>query len=596
MSDVELDLVLNVEDVVGPAHKGSRAVDGLMTSFDHIEKKGKSGAMGLDFFSNELGNLQGASGSLLGSYALGGVVDRFSSLGKMGSAGGPIGMLVAAGAAFAALDLAVVGLAVGGLVTVAEKFSMAAIEAGKFAQESELAISALLHGNIGEAANQFDDVRQMAVGLGLDVHNTVEQFQSLLRAQFDVGQSKDLVRMAADMQSVGAKATEVESILLAMSQIKSIGKLQGQDLRQIEQAGIAGKLVMEELQKSMHLGSIGDVQKSMQSGGISADVGISAIESAVMRKTGESALGQAGANFAGNSLTGMWSQMKGEFSNLMIDAGREMMPGLVDIMQTVKGSFDDLMKSPELTSLGATLKEGWEEFVGWFKEEWPSIKEKIPSVFEAIDDGAKKIIKAFEFVHEHWEGIKTGIEVGGIVIAGALATVGVIGGAALLGLAIAAEAVALPFEMIAFAVWAIDDAVEGLWAVVNGSDWSTCGSTIIEGIVNGMESAVPDWLAPLLGIDNSSVGINADLGKNVGSDAGSGMPTVRSGASAAAAAISNVSNVSNVKGDSNLQLNLTVPAPPGGTEADGESYGSGIAGGLHKHIIGFFSGAGENAA
>ena len=87
MSDVELDLVLNVEDVVGPAHKGSRAVDGLMTSFDHIEKKGKSGAMGLDFFSNELGNLQGASGSLLGSNALGGVVDRFSSLGKMGSAG-----------------------------------------------------------------------------------------------------------------------------------------------------------------------------------------------------------------------------------------------------------------------------------------------------------------------------------------------------------------------------------------------------------------------------------------------------------------------------------------------------------------------------
>ena len=645
---VSLDVELGVEDVVAPAQKGAQAVDGLLASFDRLEKrsgKGGPGASsqllsslteqekkfsslkqhaldlghsesvanafaskianagslakgGLSEVGEELEHLEAASGGLIGGEGLGGVFERLSSLGKLGGSGGPVGLIVALGLAFAALDVIVATELLKTLGELTLKFSEAAAEAGKFAQESRLAMTALMHGNSGEASEEFNNVRAMAVDLGLGVEKTVDQFKELLRAQFDVGQSKGLVKMASDMQAVGARASEVESILLAMSQIKSLGKLQGQDLRQLEQAGISGKLIMEELQKSMHLSSAGAVQSKMQAGGVSADVGIAAIEAAVMRKTGESELGQAGAKFASSTMSGSIAQMKGEWENMMIDAGDAMMPGLNEITSMIKSTFDDLMKSPEVSELGQTLKEGWAEFVDWFKSVWPEIKEAIPPLFQAINNGVQMAIDAFRFLRENWDYIGPVLEVGLYTIGGLLATVGVIGGIVLTGLAVAAEAVALPFEMLGAAIYAAIDLIEYLYTGITTMDWSIAGSTIISGIVDGAISIMPDWLASILGIGGDGTGVAANLGplQSGANDAGASanQQVVRSGAAAAGNAAA--TNISNVKGDNVLHLNLSVQAPPGGTAADGEAYGHGVANGIHKDAHSFFGGSSENAA
>lgn len=556
-----------------------------------VPAQGKHG-IGLSEISEELANLESASGGLLQGGKLSGVIDQLGSMGKLGGSGGPVGIILAIAGACAVLDLAIGALIVGGLAKLGFEFAKTAAEAAKFGQESRLAMTQLLHGNAAEAAREFDEVRYSAASLGLEVNATLSSFQGLLRSQFKPELAKDILKMGADLQSVGVHAEEVQGVVIAMSQIKSKGKLQGEELMQLQERGISGELIQNAIMARMGFKNVAQVQKAQQAGKISADVGIAAILDAVKKKTGETELGEAGKAFANSTMSGISNQMKGAWENTLIDAGTFMAPGLMEISKLVKDTFTELMASDEVGQLVVTLKMAWSDFVDWFKEAWPSIKEVIPSVFAAVNTGIGLIVDGFRWLHDNWDTVKVALEVGLAVVGIAFAVVGVIGGAVLLGLAVAAEAVLLPFEMIAAAIWAIVDVAEGVYNwIVNDADWEACGSSIIEGIINGIESVIPDWLRGLLGIDGAGVGVNVSgLASAAANDAGA-LPTVRSGAASMGPVQSSI-----VEGDKILNLQLTVPAPEGGSEADGQAYGSGVATGMSRKIMGFLGSAGENAA
>lgn len=311
---------------------------------------------------------------------------------------GLAGMLASGGSEMAlgaTVAVAAAGLAAAAAVGyMGLKFAEASVQAGIFAERSTLAIGFLTN-NAPAAAQQFDAVRHMAQGLGLDVEDTQHSFQRLLAAQFSVGQSKELIKMGSDLQAIGASADEVSGALLAITQIKSKGRLQAQEMLQLQERGISAELVYGALQKNLGK-SKAEVQKMQTAGKITGDDAIQAITDAVKHKTHESKLGEAGAAFASQTVAGMTGVMHAKLENLFVDVGELMMPGVTKIMKLVGGMFDTIVSDPKIIGVGQFLLSEFEYFTLWVDANWPAISAALVTGAELVADSFRFVVELFD--------------------------------------------------------------------------------------------------------------------------------------------------------------------------------------------------------
>lgn len=315
-----------------------------------------------------------------------------------------LGTAVSAAAALATAGLAA-AYAVG---RIAYEFGAATVSAATFAQNSKLALGALL-GDAGVAAQQFREVRFEAQALGLDVMGTVDQFRKLISAQFDVGTAREIVRMSADLKIAGAN---VEKAVLAISQIKMKGFLQGEELTgQLAEAGVSAELVYKRLEKQ--LGKTRKQVLTMQrEGQIQADVAIEAIFGAVKDKTGVAKFGDLAAKNAEEGITGMFAKSSAGLANFFITAGETITPVITPIFKKFTGLFDSLLKNRKLELFGQRALEGLERFGAWVDANWPRIEAFIVGGFEAAVAGAGQLFDAGEYLIENWDFIATSFEGG----------------------------------------------------------------------------------------------------------------------------------------------------------------------------------------
>lgn len=320
--------------------------------------------------------------------------------------------LAAAGAALA------VGAAVG---VVSVKIGIAAIDAASFAQKSKLALTQLT-GSAETAAAEFDDVRRNIIS-GLSVDDTVKSFQKLLAAQFSIGQSKDILKMGGDLQAIGTTAEGVQSAIQGITKIKNTGKLGGESLQQLQQAGLSGKLISDALQKSTGQDAEG-VQKLISAGKIDADTGIAAIIEAVKHKVGEHELGEAGKKFADSTMVGFTSKLQDGMRNAMVDIGMKVEPGIGRILTLLSGTIDKLTKSGKLQQLSDTLVVGFRRFTAFIEQNWPTIESIIVGTIDFITKGIWAVIDVLGFMADNWSTISLILKVVGValgvVVAGAL--------------------------------------------------------------------------------------------------------------------------------------------------------------------------------
>ncbi|HMJ52400.1 MAG TPA: tape measure protein [Polyangiaceae bacterium] len=370
---------------------------------------------------------------------------------------GPMAAVAKAGAV-AATALA----AVAGVIVV--KFGAAAIHMAAFAQKSILALTQLT-GNAGTAAREFDEVRKISGRFGLDVEETQKSFQKLLAAQFSIGQAKDLIKMGADLQVVTGEAESAQRALLTLSQIKAKGKLQGEELMQLQEAGVSQGLILEALEKALGKDRA-EVQKMLSGGKIDAETGVAAIIEAIKHKVGEHELGEAGAKFADTTLAGFQGRMKAGMQNAMIDIGTRIEPAIVRITQLIQGSIDRLVKSGKLQALGDAFVRGFERFAGFIESNWPAIESAIVFTIEAIIGGVNMAISALMFMSDNWSTIMTIMKGVGIVL-------GVVAAGAVLMFApflLTAAAIMAVGVAIAFAVgWLVGKLIPAVTAF--GSAW-----------------------------------------------------------------------------------------------------------------------------
>lgn len=259
-----------------------------------------------------------------------------SSLGSMGVGGVAMGSLIAEGAT----------KALGALVNLGKGAIGTVVEFTTFAQNSGMAFDALAkHGASG--AKLFDHARGLAVRFGLDVQDTTDNFKKLLAAQFNPSLATDIVAMGADLRFLGGSADDVSGAIRAITQIKGTGILQGDELNQLANAGVSIDLIRQKMQKLLGVTSNAEVLKLQEAGKIDADTAISAILQAVMAKTGESALGQRGQEFADKTLDGMAGRLKARGQNLLVTLGQTLVPRVEAALGPLAARLDKFLGSAE---------------------------------------------------------------------------------------------------------------------------------------------------------------------------------------------------------------------------------------------------------
>lgn len=315
---------------------------------------------------------------------LDGVIDRFergtrsmdSAAGRMRNVAGSITELSSA------IGLLSRGLSVGAAAWSAfDRGGDFAIKAMGERSASIRAYTQLLGGDKKGAALEYYRVQEFSQKTDFSSLQ-IEQAQARLLAQGF--RDKDLYATlfsAADLAAImpGDKNQTLERVTMALAQIKGKGKLQGEELTgQLAEAGLNTSLVKQQIAKSLGI-KVGDVDKRMSQGQISADVAIPAIQRAILAQLGTGKAGEFATSSAG-SLTALISNRDEAMQNLLkgfdADANLPGMDRYKKALQEQGKLFDINSKTgrelslviQDLSNAAVDAKSGWAEFTSGFIE------------------------------------------------------------------------------------------------------------------------------------------------------------------------------------------------------------------------------------
>lgn len=193
-----------------------------------------------------------------------------------------------------------VGVAIAGVFTVqkALEFARSIITVRQEIESMEISFRTLL-GSKQKADELFGQIRQFAVNTPMQLKDLASGAQTLLAFNYEADKVMTTLKALGDI-SMGNSA-KFQSLTLAFAQMSSTGKLMGQDLLQMINAGFNPLSVISEQTGK----SIGDLKDEMSKGAISAEM----VENAFIAAT------QAGGKFNG-MLEAQSKAIKGAISNL----------------------------------------------------------------------------------------------------------------------------------------------------------------------------------------------------------------------------------------------------------------------------------------
>ncbi len=270
----------------------------------------------------------------------------------------------------------------------------ASAEMVTFGQNSRLAFTQLAkHG--AEPEKLFEHARALAKRFGLDVIDTTHAYQDFLKLQFNPKQADQLIRMGADLQSLGTTAEQVQGVFLALGQIKSKGRLQGEEMLQLAERGISGQLIWEEAGKLLGGKTVAEVQKIQQKGKLNADIGLQAIQNAINRKLQQSALGESGAKFADTTIVGMFGRMKAFAQDTGLTIADKLVAPLTKLTSGVFQRFVGFLGSAEGVRFVDQLGDSLASAVDWARKLAGWFGEGFGETFGALKEGASAFFSAF---------------------------------------------------------------------------------------------------------------------------------------------------------------------------------------------------------
>jgi tape measure domain-containing protein len=405
---------------------------------------------------------------------------------------------------------------------------MLAVEMTKTAIEADRVRFALDRVTNGDGQKWWSLSADYAKRFGLNVNSVADNLMNMQASGFSEDMTKTLFLRMGDLRALGATEETIGRALLAIRQVQAAGRLQGDELNQLSEAGINANFVYAELSKTLGK-TIPEIIKMKEAGELTSAIVIPAIANAIGAKTGGGAAGAAGEAAATQTVSGQWGRMTGAFSVASTNAlGSDAMAPL----RLAISNFTDWISGP-----------GGSAAIGGFGKMLTGLFEQAPVVIE-------KVIWLFdEGLPAAWKGFSAGFEeAGGSAVFGALSNglsnlAGDNGEQARSSLASLGQTMGSLAGSLATLVGWLVQATSALTSLVDvGSVFSSTVAPIT-GIFKGFNGAgdasIGDALrqTPIFqGLSGAFSGIGLDMANGLASGLSAGNPAVQAAASQLATA------------------------------------------------------------
>lgn len=216
----------------------------------------------------------------------------------------------------AAIDAAFrkVGVTIAGVFTAqkALEFASSVISVRKEIEGMETAFTTLL-GSEEKAAAMFGEIRQFAASTPMNLKDLASGAQTLLAFNYDADKVMTTLRALGDI-SMG-DAQKFQSLTLAFSQMSATGKLMGQDLLQMINAGFNPLTEMSRTTGK----TLGELKEEMSAGAVSAQM----VEDAFLSATAAGGKFNGMLEAQGQTMKGAIAQLEGAYDDMLNEMGEK---------------------------------------------------------------------------------------------------------------------------------------------------------------------------------------------------------------------------------------------------------------------------------
>lgn len=281
-------------------------------------------------------------------------VGKNESSGLMGAFGGLGKMVAKLGIAYGAVQLAK------SIVSLGANMEQTRVAFTTFTGSAEVA-NALL-----EQMNEFANVTPF------DNAKVIQSARTLMAFGTTAGEIQDTLKILGDVSAGTGK--DLNEMAVIFGQVKSTGKLMGQDLLQLINAGFNP---LQEISRTTGK-SVGQLKDEMSKGMISFEM----VENAFRSATSEGGLFNDMMKKQSETLTGKWSTMMGKLQTAGIAIGEKIIPIL-------SGALDGVLRVFEI------IRVNWEKIVGIF--------EPIRQAIQPLIDSFRQAGENLGFINEQGE-------------------------------------------------------------------------------------------------------------------------------------------------------------------------------------------------
>lgn len=263
---------------------------------------------------------------------------------------------------------------------------------------------------LGETAGQqmMDDLDEFAKVTPFKTSGVIANAQKMMAMGWDPETIIDDLEIIGNAAAATGKLdTGLESIVRALSQIKTKGKLSTEELNQLAEAGIAAKAMLAEgLGYGTGDEGIAKMTEDLEAGAIASNEAIAALLEGMKRYDGMM------ESMANETVEGLWSQIQDVFE---INVFRKWGQGLQDGAKRGFGTLIQLLDEAEegLSKFGDFLYEIGKTASNWVADKFQGVVDRITEItgsFEFQNADLKKKVKMLwdgviaDPLKEWWEG------------------------------------------------------------------------------------------------------------------------------------------------------------------------------------------------
>ena len=263
---------------------------------------------------------------------------------------------------------------------------------------------------LGESQGQsmMDQLDVFAKKTPFGTSNVISNAQKMMAMGWNVDTLIDDMEIIGNAAAATGKLDQgLESIVRALSQIKTKGRLSTEELNQLAEAGISAKAMLAE-QMGYGTGDegIAAMTKDLEAGAIASNEAIAALLAGMKKYDGMM------DSIANETVEGLKSQLEDAYE---ISVKRKWGQGLQDGMKRALGSVVDLLDESEeaLESIGDTLYEAGLKVSNWVADKFENAVQRITEITGSFEfqnaDLGEKISMLWDGVvadplNEWWEG------------------------------------------------------------------------------------------------------------------------------------------------------------------------------------------------